>query len=102
MDTQETAQHHEGGRISIDPTINIGNMLTMATMIVAGFVAWSQLDKRVVVLEQTVSFQPRLAAASAAATKEATLEMRKDVKDVKETVDEIRRTNSGIVSPRRP
>jgi hypothetical protein len=35
-----------------DPTINLGHVLTFAGFIVAGFGAYSALDKRVVVLEE--------------------------------------------------
>lgn len=38
--------------MKFDPTINAGHLLTFAGFIIAGFVGWTTLDKRVVILEQ--------------------------------------------------
>jgi hypothetical protein len=40
-----------------DPTINLGHVLTFIGFIIAGFVAWSTLDKRLTVMEETRSYQ---------------------------------------------
>lgn len=40
-----------------DPTINLGHVLTFVGFIIAGFVAWSTLDKRLTVMEETRSYQ---------------------------------------------
>lgn len=50
--TSTTATTPQGGRLKFDPTINAGHLLTFAGFIVAGFVGWTTLDKRVVILEQ--------------------------------------------------
>jgi hypothetical protein len=42
----------EPSRIKFDPTINLGHLLTFIGFIVAIFVGWTNLDKRVVVLEE--------------------------------------------------
>lgn len=38
--------------LKFDPTINAGHILTFVGFLLAGFVGWTTLDKRVVVLEQ--------------------------------------------------
>ena len=43
----------EPSRIIFDPTINLGHLLTFAGFIVAIFAGWTNLDKRVVVLEES-------------------------------------------------
>jgi len=39
-------------RIKFDATINLGHILTFVGFMTAGMVAWSTLDKRVVVIEE--------------------------------------------------
>ena len=46
-------------RLTFDPTINAGHLLTFAGMAVSLFVGWSMLDKRVVVLEEAKIYQVR-------------------------------------------
>ena len=44
-------------RISFDPTINLGHLLTFAGFLIAGFGAWATLDKRLVVIEENRMYQ---------------------------------------------
>lgn len=44
-------------RISFDPTINLGHILTFVSLVVAGFAAWSALNTRVAVLEEARAVQ---------------------------------------------
>ena len=44
-------------KISFDPTINLGHLLTFAGFLIAGFGAWASLDKRLVVIEENRSYQ---------------------------------------------
>jgi hypothetical protein len=39
-------------RPRFDPTINLGHLLTFVGFMLAGFGAWSTLDKRVLILEE--------------------------------------------------
>lgn len=39
-------------KIRFDGTVNAGHILSLIAFLVSGFVAWSTLDKRVVVLEE--------------------------------------------------
>jgi hypothetical protein len=48
---------HTKPRISFDPTINLGHVLTFLGFLIAGFGAWASLDKRLVVIEENRSYQ---------------------------------------------
>ena len=47
--TDPTPDHK---KVSFDPTINLGHVLTFVSLVVAGFAAWSALNTRVAVLEE--------------------------------------------------
>ena len=58
MDTNPHHTHSESQRVDprkvrFDPTVNLGHLLTFAGFIIAIFAAWTNLDKRVVVLEES-------------------------------------------------
>ena len=59
IDEQEPSEHmyvqqHPSRRgIKFDPTINLGHILTFVALLAAGFGAWSALDKRVTVIEES-------------------------------------------------
>lgn len=46
---------HRG--VKFDATINLGHVLTFVGFVIAGFTAWSTLDKRVTVIEERASLQ---------------------------------------------
>ena len=50
QDTQPQEQARQ--RVKWDATINLGHILTFVGFIVAGFGAWSTLDKRLTVIEE--------------------------------------------------
>lgn len=45
------------GKVKFDATINLGHILTFAGFILAGFTAWTTLDKRVTVIEERANTQ---------------------------------------------
>lgn len=47
-------------KVKFDATINLGHILTFAGFIIAGFTAWSTLDKRLTVIEERASFQSQI------------------------------------------
>ena len=49
--------------IKFDSTINLGHILTFLGFMVAGLTAWTTLDKRVVVLEESKKAQAQIDAA---------------------------------------
>lgn len=57
-------------KVSFDPTINLGHLLTAAAMLLSGFAAFSTLDRRVTVVEVELR-----------ASKEATAQSLGDIKD---------------------
>ena len=69
--------------IRFDPSINAGHMLTFAGFIIAGFVAWTTMDKRVTVLEERTAFQTQIDKAQD--TKHDT-----NMQDIKGALNEIK------------
>jgi hypothetical protein len=47
-------------RISFDPTINLGHVITFIGFIFAGFMAWNTLDKRITVVETQRTHQAQV------------------------------------------
>lgn len=68
-------------KFRFDPTVKLGDVLTIVSLLAVVTAAWGNLDKRTALTEQ------------AQATTTATVqEIRKDVKDIQSTVNEIRIT----------
>lgn len=76
-------------RLQFDWTVNAGHVLTFLGFIIAGFVAFQTLDKRVIVLEQTTSFQARRDADQDALLKETKAEIRDALKDVHNSLEKL-------------
>jgi len=72
-----------------DPTINLGHILTFLGFIAAGFAAWSTLDKRLTIMEETRGFQRQVDTAQDQRSLDSYL-------TVKETLARIDRTNERI------
>lgn len=72
-----------------DPTVNLGHLLTFVGFIVAGFVAWASLDKRLTVMEENRTFQQKVDIAQDQRALDAYI-------SVKETLARIDRTNERI------
>lgn len=45
------------GGVKFDATVNLGHILTFIGFIVAGFTAWTTVDKRVTILEERTTLQ---------------------------------------------
>lgn len=89
MSDQDTNQPH-GGRLKFDPTINAGHLLTFAGFIVAGFVGWTTLDKRVVILEQQRISQEYRDQSQDSRNDEFKGEIKDTLKDIKNTLEIVR------------
>ena len=76
-------------KIRFDSTINLGHILTFIGFIVAGFVAWSTVDKRVVVLEEARTMQVRVDARQDAAIEENKRIDREDLKEINSKLDRL-------------
>lgn len=90
----EPPAHPAHGGVKFDATINLGHMLTFIGFVIAGFTAWSTLDKRVTVIEERAAFQGQIdrnqdanMAASMAVIKEALGEIKLQVARVSERLD---------------
>lgn len=53
---RDAAPRQTGG-VNFDATINLGHVLTFIGFLVAGFTAWTTLDKRVTVIEERANLQ---------------------------------------------
>ena len=62
--------------IKFDPTINLGHVLTFLALMIAGFGAWSALDKRVTIIEESRFAQKMLDNNQDARASEATVQMK--------------------------
>lgn len=99
--TQENPQHFsveadfgERSRLRFDPTINLGHLITFVGFLLAGFGAWSTLDKRVVVLEEGKKLQAAIdsaqdaqAARSSQAIAEGLLRLERQTERLADRVD---------------
>jgi hypothetical protein len=57
QDRRQPQPAHQSGGIKFDATINLGHILTFVGFLVAGFTAWTTLDKRVTVIEERANLQ---------------------------------------------
>lgn len=78
-------------RLNFDPTINAGHLLTFAGLMIALFVGWATLDKRVVVLEEAKTYQVERDKTQDQAIADKMVEIRDGLKEVRRSVDELRR-----------
>ena len=87
-------------RVSFDPTINLGHMLTFIGFIAAIFVTFSAQEKRVAMVEQqSVSLVERLRDQDMR-FKEGLGELKSDIKDLQRSVNDVNRTlNAPVPSP---
>lgn len=76
--------------MKFDPTINAGHLLTFAGFIIAGFVGWTTLDKRVVILEQQRISQEYRDASQDSRNNEFKGEIKETLKDIKQTLEIVR------------
>ena len=79
-----------GGRLKFDPTINAGHLLTFAGFLLTGFIGWSTLDKRVVVLEEQKKSQEMRDVSQDTRTAEKFTEIRETMTDIKRTLESVR------------
>lgn len=73
-------------RVHFDPTINLGHLLTLISMIGAGALAYSSLQSRLAVHDEQLRGIERAAVVDKAHLTEALNGLREDVKEVKQEV----------------
>lgn len=75
-------------RLSFDPTINAGHILTFISLVIAGLAAWSTIDKRLTVLERDSVHQQSRDASQDQAIREKFEQIKESLNELKQ---EIRR-----------
>ncbi|MBN9411347.1 MAG: TMF family protein [Burkholderiales bacterium] len=83
-------------RVSFDPTINLGHVLTFVGFMVAGFSAYSTLDKRQSVYEQQMTFVVENARAQEMRLNAALGELKTDMKELQRSVNDLSRNTSAV------
>ena len=86
MTTQDQTQRG----LRFDPTINAGHLLTFLGFIIAGFVGWTTLDKRVVVLEEQRKTQDTRDVGQDARTADKFIELKETMNEIKRAVEQVR------------
>jgi hypothetical protein len=76
-------------RLQFDWTVNAGHVLTFLGFIITGFIAFQNLDKRVIVLEQTTAYQVRRDAEQDSLLKETKAEVRDALRDVRNSLEKL-------------
>lgn len=76
-------------RLHFDPTINAGHLLTAVVILVAGFGAWSTLDKRVVVLEEQRKTQEQIDRHQDQTSQQNMQQIRESLAEIKRNVERI-------------
>jgi hypothetical protein len=71
-----TEEPQKRGGIRFDATINLGHILTFVGFLLAGFGAWSSLDKRLTVIEEHRYLQKQVDLSQDNRATEAALQMR--------------------------
>lgn len=85
------ADEQQRKRLTFDPTINAGHVLTFVTLVIAGFTSWSLLDKRLTVVEQAQLFQRERDQHQDAQVANTFGEFKGTLTEIKRSVEEIRR-----------
>lgn len=81
---------HQRRRLTFDPTINAGHILTFVSLLAALIVGWNTLDKRVVVLEEAKSYQRERDQAQDTAIAEKLVDIKETLREVKRGVDDLK------------
>lgn len=76
-------------KVHFDPTINLGHILTVITLVLAGLGAWTVLDKRVVVLEESRRSQEMLDRFQDQNASTNMQQIRESLGDIKRSVEKV-------------
>lgn len=83
------AEHGHRGGVKFDATINLGHVLTFIGFVIAGFTAWTTLDKRVTVIEERSSYQAQVDRNQDAQLAASMLAIKESLADIKANVNRI-------------
>jgi uncharacterized coiled-coil protein SlyX len=79
-----------------DPTINLGHVLTFVGFMIAGFGAWTTLDKRVTVIEERVSYQAQIDRNQDAQVAGHMLTIKESLTEIKSNINRLSERRSNI------
>lgn len=78
-------------KLTFDPTINAGHILTFLAMVVGLMTSYSLLDKRIGVLEERSNTAIQQASERTSELKDSIREIKADTKEVQRSLNEISR-----------
>lgn len=76
-------------RITFDPTVNAGHILTSVIFVSGLFVGWTALDKRVVVLEESRKTQEQIDRHQDQMQNQHMNQIRDSLVDIKQNVEKV-------------
>lgn len=79
----------ERKRLTFDPTINAGHIISLLAFLITLVVGWSTLDKRVVVLEEARKAQSQLDQHQDAMQRSNADSVRESLQEIKQGVREL-------------
>jgi hypothetical protein len=83
------APQPQHGGIKFDATINLGHILTFVGFLVAGFTAWTTLDKRVTVIEERANLQAVVDRNQDAQLTNNMIAIRESLSEIKQQITRI-------------
>lgn len=89
-------------RVAFDPTINLGHVLTFVGFMIAGFSAYSTLDKRVTLMESQIVANSAHVRDQDSRLKETLSDIRADVKELQRTFNFISRSSGTTTTQAAP
>lgn len=91
-DGQDRRSYHApapAAGVKFDATINLGHVLTFVGFVVAGFTAWSTLDKRLTVIEERALFQSQIDRQQDARLAEQMSDIKEALGDIKANINRL-------------
>jgi len=82
---------HQRKRLTFDPTINAGHVLTFIAMCICILTSWNLLDKRITVVEQAQAFQRERDQNQDNTSAGKYVEFKELLTKIDRTVEEVRR-----------
>lgn len=76
-------------RITFDPTINAGHILTSVIFVGGLFIGWTELDKRVVILEESRKTQEQVDRHQDQMQVQNMVQIRESLQDIKQSVQQV-------------
>lgn len=92
--------HHSRRRVSFDPTINLGHVITFLGFMATGFTAYNTIDKRLTVMETHAAQVTERSREQDSRMKETLSEIKGDVKELQRSINDVNRRLNPVVVPR--